>query len=89
MKYLTLTLIAIVAAKKKCDKTGDDKQCKSGYTWNDDACDCFTDAKCKMMCPRGQRLSELEMCKCIPLCEYDSLFFDKDLCRMPKLMSAD
>ena len=88
MKYLTLTFIAIVAAKKKC-KTGEDRVCKSGFTWNDDACACFTDAKCKMLCPRGQTLSELEMCKCVPLCEYDSLFFEKDLCKMPKLMSAE
>ena len=73
--------MTVVAAKKKCNRDIKESPCKDGYEWNLEACACFTVAKCKMMCPYGQKLSELERCKCIPLCEYAELFTDDNVCR--------
>ena len=64
MKYLAYALIGAVTAQKQCD-IEDQKPCTDGQVWNQDACACFTLAKCMMMCPEGQVLSELEICKCI------------------------
>ena len=32
------------------------------------------------MCPEGQILSEVEMCRCIDQCKYDELFTDEKIC---------
>ena len=84
MKYLTLALVAVVAAKKKCNRDENAKPCADGYQWNQEGCACFSLAKCKKLCPEGEKLSELEMCKCIPLCEYQELFTDDNICRAAK-----
>ena len=40
-----------------------------------------------MMCPKYQKLSELERCKCIPLCEYAEIFTDDKVCNAAKSKS--
>jgi hypothetical protein len=42
-----------------------------------------------MMCPKYQRLSELERCKCIPTCEYAEIFTDEKLCNVAKSKSVN
>ena len=79
MKYLAFALIGAVAAQKQCNRESS-KPCSDGWVWNEDACACFTLTKCKMMCPEGQILSEIEMCRCIDQCEYDELFTDETIC---------
>ena len=79
MKYLAFALIGAIAAQKQCNRENS-KPCSDGWVWNEDACACFTLTKCKMMCPEGQILSEIEMCRCIDQCEYDELFTDETIC---------
>ena len=86
MKYITLLLVGIAAAQKKCNKIEPDKPCPNGFEWNQDGCACFSLMKCKMMCPDGQKLSELETCKCIPSCEYEELTSDQKFCQVAKTM---
>ena len=34
MRYFALALVAVVAAKKKCNRNIEKEPCKDGYEWN-------------------------------------------------------
>ena len=68
-----------IALEFKCDNQGykkcpiKHKSCPQGSVYDDEACACFTLAKCRKMCPPGQALDPREMCSCIPIAEKEAL----------------
>ena len=43
-------------------------------SYNFDACMCFYDAHCRMMCPEGEDLIPTQMCECVPTSLIDDLY---------------
>ena len=39
-------------------------ECEEGYFYNEMACECFSMASCRMLCPEGEELHPMELCTC-------------------------
>jgi hypothetical protein len=51
----------------------DTPYCDDGYYWSTDACMCFAEIQCAMMCIPGLQLDPRSGCHCIPQAQYDAI----------------
>jgi hypothetical protein len=47
--------------------------CPDGEVWNEDACMCFAEIQCAMMCQPGEQLDPRFYCDCIPHTQYNAI----------------
>ena len=50
------------------------KECTDGLFFDERACACIELAKCKKLCPPGQRLNPFELCECIDDSDFNAIY---------------